>query len=63
MYDVGLYRDDLLTAILGSKNAIESLRKSIVALFKELNLKIDAETVMAKRVDYLDVALDLEQDC
>ena len=53
--EVGLYRDDLLAAIAGSKSAIERLKKRIIALFKEMDLKIDIATIIAKKVDYLGV--------
>lgn len=56
----GLYRDDGLaahTCIPGP--TLNRMQKNIIQLFKQYNLKITIETNM-KRVDFLDVRLDLE---
>ena len=62
MLDFGLYRDDGLAChkrIPGP--TLEKIKKNIILLFKENNLNITIETGM-KRVDFLDITLDLSKE-
>ena len=58
--DLGLYRDDgLIVHKRLPGHTTDSIRKSLVSLFKELGLGIEVATDMA-RANFLDVTLDLE---
>ena len=54
----GLYRDDGLAMISGSGPEMDRLRKDIIKLFKEMNLKVTIETNLMI-TDYLDVTFNL----
>ena len=56
----GMYRDDYLSALKGSKVEIERKRKQLIQIFAGHNLKLDVAAPIAKRTDFLDVVLDLE---
>ena len=56
---IGLYRDDGLAALEGTKVQIDRIRKKIEKTFKEYNLKLD-DIEVGKKVNYLDVVLNLE---
>ena len=60
--DIGLYRDDGL-AIVRNKSGpqIEALRKKIIKLFKDNDLRITIETSL-KITDFLDVSLNLRDN-
>ena len=55
---VGLYRDDGLGAVRGSRRDVDRVRKKITAIMKEEGLAITAEGG-TKIVDFLDVVLNL----
>ena len=57
----GLYKDDGLLAIQGSGPEIEKIKKSIVALFKGMDMSIEIGNTCV-RTDYLDIIIDLEND-
>ena len=57
----GLYKDDGLLAIQGSGPEIEKIKKSIVALFKGMDMCIEIGNTCV-RTDYLDIIIDLEND-
>ena len=54
----GLYRDDGLCVVEGGGPEVERLRKKIVKLFKDHNLKITTES-NSNVVQFLDVVMDL----
>ena len=57
--DVGLYRDGGLAAINNSNGPLmDSLRKKVIALFKEENLNITIDTNLDE-TDFLDVTFNL----
>ena len=56
----GIYRDDGLMLVRGSKREIDRLRKKIEKLFNSFGLKITTETGM-KTTDFLDVTLNLDE--
>ena len=55
--DIGLYRDDGLAACRTTPRNYEKIKKSICAIFKELDLKI---TIKANKkiFDFLDITLN-----
>ena len=55
---VGLYRDDGLGAVRGSKRDVDRMRKKVTEIMKEEGLAITAEGG-TKIVDFLDVVLNL----
>ena len=55
---VGLYRDDGLSVIKGSRSEVERAKKAIISIFKGEGLSITCEGG-SKVVDYLDVAFNL----
>ena len=55
---VGLYRDDGLAALNKTPREIENIKKQICTTFNDHNLRLTIEA-NKKRVDYLDVTLDL----
>ena len=57
-HNIGLYRDDGLAAFDKTPREIENIKKYICTTFSEHNLKLTIEA-NKKRVDYLDVTLDL----
>ena len=57
--DVGLYRDDGLAAVRGSKVEVERVRKQFHRILKEEDLVITTEGG-TKVVDFLDVVLNLD---
>ena len=60
--DIGLYRDDGLAAFsnMGPRTA-DKIRKKLIGIFKEFDLKITCETNL-KIENYLDVTLDLKTE-
>ena len=60
--DIGLYRDDGLAAFsnMGPRTA-DKIRKKLIGILKEFDLKITCETNL-KIVNYLDVTLDLKTE-
>ena len=56
---VGLYRDDGMSAVKGNGQEIERIRKKLIAMFKNEGLNITTEGNVTV-VDFLDVVLDLE---
>ena len=58
---VGLYRDDGLSIIEGNGQEVERIRKKLIKLFLEEGLKITTEGNITV-VDFLDVALDLQNN-
>ena len=60
--DAGLYRDDGLAVAKSTPRNNEKLRQKIVSLMGEFGLKITS-TANQKVVEFLDVKLDLENDC
>ena len=60
--DAGLYRDDGLAVAKSTPRTNEKLRQKIVSLMGEFGLKITS-TANQKVVEFLDVKLDLENDC
>ena len=56
---VGLYRDDGLAAVTGSGPQIDRLRKELVKLFKQYDLRITVNANV-KIAEYLDVKFNLE---
>ena len=56
---IGLYRDDMLSALEGDGHKLDHIRKTFQKIFKENGLDVD-DIEIAKRVDFLDVTLDLE---
>ena len=57
----GLYRDDGLGVMDGTRRQNENTKKKICEIFRRNNLKITVEVNM-KTVDFLDVTLDLSTD-
>ena len=57
----GLYRDDGLGVLSGTRRQNENTKKLICEIFRKLNLKITVE-VNLKIVHFLDVTLNLESD-
>ena len=57
---IGIYRDDGLMLVRGSKRELDRLRKKMEQLFATFGLKITTETGM-KSTDFLDVTLDLDE--
>ena len=57
----GLYRDDGLGALYGTKRQNEVVKKKICEIFRSKNLKITVE-VNLRVVDFLDVTFDLNKD-
>ncbi len=55
---IGLYRDDGLAASNKTPREIENIKKTICKTFSDHNLKLTISANM-KRVDYLDITLDL----
>ena len=55
---VGLYRDDGLSALKLTGPQADSLRKSIIRIFKDCDLQVTVETSL-KCTDFLDVNMDL----
>ena len=55
---VGLYRDDGLAAVRGSKSDVDRIRKQFTAMMKEEGLNITVEGG-SQSVDFLDVVLNL----
>ena len=60
-FNGGLYRDDGLGVLDGTKRQNEVIKKKICDIFRKNQLKITVEVNM-KIVDFLDVTLDLERD-
>ena len=56
---VGLYRDDGMSAVKGNGQEIERIRKKLIAMFKNEGLNITTEGNVTV-VDFLDVVLDLD---
>ena len=56
---IGLYRDDGLAALEGTKGEISRVRKKIEKVFKDYSLKLD-DIEVGKKTNYLDVVLNLE---
>ena len=60
--DFGLYRDDGIAVIkTASGQKIENVKKKIIKVFKENDLKITIQTRLHK-VDFLDVSFDLHEN-
>ena len=59
--NVGLYRDDGLAVSGASRRQNENMSKEIAKIFEKFNLKITSE-VNHKRVDFLDVIFDLDDE-
>ena len=55
---VGLYRDDGFAALNKTPREIENIKKQICTTFNDHNLRLTIEA-NKKRVDYLDITLDL----
>ncbi len=55
---IGLYREDELAASNKTPREIENIKKTICQTFSDHNLKLTISANM-KRVDYLDITLDL----
>ena len=56
----GLYRDDGMVAIKGSKRVIENTKRIIIEVFKTEGLRIDEDIICSRTTDYLDTTLSLE---
>ena len=61
IFNIGLYRDDGLCALEGSKSQIDRMRTKFVQIFKDNGMNID-DVLISKRVHYLDVVLYLGKD-
>ena len=57
--DGGLYRDDGAIAVKGDGPTLDRLRKNLVGLFKQNGLDIDSDIEISKRINYLDIIMDL----
>ena len=57
--NVGLYRDDGLSAFCRTPQGIERIKKDLCKIFRENNLKITIEANMTT-VNFSDVTLDLK---
>ena len=59
--NVGIYRDDGLAVTSSTPRQNENMSKEIAKIFKKFDLNITSEA-NSKRVDFLDVIFDLEQE-
>ena len=57
----GIYRDDGLAVVKGTKRSADVLRKNVIKVFGELGFKITTKINTTKE-DFLDVVLDLQED-
>ena len=60
-FNGGLYRDDRLGVVQGTRRQNENKKKELCEIFRRNNLRITVE-VNLKVIDFLDVTLDLERD-
>ena len=57
--NIGLYRDDGLSALKLTGPQADRARKSIIRVFKKCNLRVTVD-VLLRRTDFLDITMDLE---
>ena len=60
--EIGIFRDDGLSVMKGTGHEKDKTRKALILAFKEEGLSITWE-INIKKVHFLDVLLDLENEC